>query len=86
MGRFSHRSKRLERQRESHTCHTIMPVAWIIGLAGLIGMAALGLDHQIHGRWEHEVFLVSGVVTAVPFLFLLFRFVRGHFNTKLRDP
>jgi hypothetical protein len=86
MGRFSTRSKRLDRQRESHTCHTIMPVAWIIGLAGLIGMGALGLDHQIHGRWEHGMFLLCAAVTAVPILFLLFRFARGHFNTKLRDP
>ncbi len=86
MGRFSHRSKRLDRQRESHTCQTIMPVAWIIGLAGLIGVAALGLDHQIHGRWEHEMFLVCLGAIAVPVLLLLFRAARGHFNASLRDP
>jgi hypothetical protein len=86
MGRFSQRSKRLDRQRESQTCHTIMPVAWIIGLAGLMGMGALMLDHRLHNRWEHEIFLVCAGATAVPFLLLLFRFVRGHFNAKLQDP
>ncbi len=86
MARFSHRPKRLGRQRESHHWRSIMPVAWIVGLAGAVGMGAITLDYSIHGRWEEGAFIASAIAASVPVLTLLFRFLRGHFSDQLRDP
>jgi hypothetical protein len=85
MGRFSERTKRLNRAREANAFHSFMPIAWIIGLAGFIGVGALGVDYSIHGRWEEGVFIACAVAAAVPLLVLLIRFLRGHFSTQLRD-
>lgn len=85
MGRFSHRTKRLERRRESQILGTLMPLVWLIGIIGVIGMAAIGVDYKIHGRWEEGVFLGSAMVGAIPFVVLAYRFVRGHFSSELND-
>lgn len=85
MARFSERTKRLNRVREANAFASFMPIAWIVGLAGLIGLAAIGVDYAAHGRWEEGLFITCAVATAVPVLVLLIRFLRGHFSTQLRD-
>lgn len=85
MGRFSHRTKRLERRRESQIAGTLMPLAWLLGIIGVIGMAAIGVDYSIHGRWEEGVFIASAAVAAIPFAVLACRLVRGHFSPELHD-
>lgn len=85
MGRFSHRTTRLERRRESQILGTLMPLAWLVGIVGAIGMAAIGVDYAIHGRWEEHVFIGSAIVATVPFIVLAYRLVRGHFSSELHD-
>ena len=62
-----------------------MPVAWLLGGAGAIGIAGLGVDYYIHGRWEETFFIAAAVLAAIPLLLLAVRFLRGHFSSRLRD-
>jgi hypothetical protein len=85
MPRFQNRTKRLERRRESETMGALMPVAWLIGGAGALGMAILGVDYLVHQRWDETFFGIAAAVAATPLLVLLIRLLRGHFNPRLRE-
>jgi hypothetical protein len=88
MARFSDRTKRLTRRQESDAFrHYIMPVSWIFGLAGLLGLGALwiaaGLD--LRNAADSSAFAVFAALLAAPVLALLLRVVRGHFYSDVRD-
>ena len=63
-----------------------MPLSTLIGFIGLLGMVLVGLDHHLNQRWEATAFAASTVAAGLPFLLLLFRWVRGHFNRQLENP
>ena len=87
MARFSHRSTRLARQRESAVFRSVlMPVSTLIGLIGLVGVALILFDHLINNRWEAEAFAVAVTAALLPIALLLYRWMRGHFNRQLENP
>ena len=87
MARFSHRLTRLARQRESETFRQfLMPLSTLIGFIGLLGMVLVALDHHLNLRWEAAAFAASASAAALPFVVLLFRWIRGHFNHQLENP
>jgi len=87
MARFSHRSTRLARQRESAVFRTVlMPVSTLIGLIGLVGVALILFDHLINNRWEAEAFAVAVTAALLPVALLVYRLLRGHFNRQLENP
>ncbi len=87
MARFTHRSKRLARQRESSVFRSVlMPIGTLIGFIGLLGVGLVLFDHLLNNRWEAEAFAASVTAALVPVALLLLRWMRGHFNSHLSDP
>ena len=87
MARFSHRSTRLARQRESAAFRTVlMPVSTLIGVIGLLGVALILFDNLVNQRWEAEAFAAAVTAALLPIVLLLYRWLRGHFNRQLESP
>lgn len=87
MSRFTHRTKRLARQRESMIFRSVlMPVGTLVGFIGLLGAGLVLFDHLLNQRWEAEAFAACVSAALVPFALLLLRWIRGHFNRELGDP
>ena len=87
MARFTHRTKRLARQRESAAFrHVVIPIAILVGFIGLLAVGLILTDYLLHNRWEAEVFTAAVIVSLVPAAVFLLRWMRGHFNRQLGDP
>lgn len=87
MARFSDRPKRLQRQRESKVFgYFLMPLGWLAGAAGLMGLLLSLFTYLYHGVWHHEAVNASIGVLFIPFLLLAIRFVRGHHSRQLDEP
>ena len=87
MARFTHRTKRLARQRESAAFrHVVMPIAILVGFIGLLAVGLILTDHLLHNRWEAEIFTAAVITSLVPAAVFLLRWMRGHFNRQLGDP
>ena len=87
MARFSDRPKRLQRQRESRVFgYFLMPLAWLAGAAGLVGLLLSLFAYFWHGVWHHEAINASFGVLFIPVLLLVIRFVRGHYSRQLEEP
>jgi len=87
MPRFPDRNTRLIRQRESRVFASfIMPLVALIGFIGLLALLLLLADHHLNRRWEEGAIMASAIAIALPFLLLLFRWLRGHFHREIRDP
>jgi hypothetical protein len=88
MSRFSDRTKRLTRRQESDAFRFyIMPVSWIFGLVGLLGLGSLWISADLDLRkvTDSAAFAVFAALLGVPLLVLLLRFVRGHFHAAVRE-
>ena len=63
----------------------VMPLCWLLGFTGLVGVIGFFLDSMAHGRWEDGLFKTCAGITALPFVALLVRFLRGHFAARIKD-
>jgi len=87
MARFSNRTLRLQRQRESAAFATVvMPVSTLLGIIGVLAMLLVIFDYRLNHRWEAEAFAVAATAASIPLILLLFRWLRGHFNRQLENP
>lgn len=87
VARFTHRTKRLARQRESAVFRSVlMPLGTLIGFIGLLGVTLVLFDHLLNNRWEAEAFAMAVAVALVPVALILLRWMRGHFNRQIDDP
>jgi len=87
MARFSNRTLRLQRQRESTAFATVvMPVSALLGIIGVLAMLLVIFDYRLNHRWESEAFAVAATAASIPIILLLFRWLRGHFNRQLENP
>ena len=85
-GRFADRTKRLARRQESDTFrHYLMPMTWIVCLAGLLGLAALWVGEGTTNMTQSPVFAVFAALFGAPALTGLLRVVRGHFHSAVRE-
>ena len=86
MARFTHRSKRLSRQRESAVFRSVlMPLGMLVGFIGLLILGLILFDHLVNQGWEAEAFVVAASASLLPVILFLFRWMRGHFNRQLED-
>jgi hypothetical protein len=86
MGRFADRTKRLTRRQESDVFrHYLMPIAWILGLAGLLGLVALWVGEGMERLADSAAFPVLVIFAGAPALTALLRAVRGHYHPSVRD-
>ncbi|MBJ7326487.1 MAG: hypothetical protein JHC52_03980 [Chthoniobacterales bacterium] len=86
MARFADRTKRITRRMESEAfARYVMPPCWLLGFVGLAGVIGFVLEFVVHGRWEDGMFKSCAGITALPFVALLVRFLRGHFAARIKD-
>ena len=84
-GRFADRTKRLARRQESDVFrHCLMPVSWILGLTGFLGLFGLWIARSAEAMTHSPAVAVFAPLLAAPFLTALVRVVRGHFHTAVR--
>ncbi len=62
-----------------------MPLGWLVGAVGAVGVVASLLAYEIEGRWLDGVFRASIALFAVPILLVGLRFMRGHFDKGLKE-
>jgi hypothetical protein len=85
-GRFADRTKRLARRQESDIFrHYLMPVTWILGLAGFLGLAVLWIGEGAQAMTHSPAIPVLVPLFAAPVLTALIRVVRGHFHPAVRE-
>jgi hypothetical protein len=85
-GRFADRTKRLSRRQESDVFrHYLMPIAWILGLTGFLGLFVLWVDGGMDAMTHIPAWPVFASLFAAPFLAALVRIVRGHFHPAVRE-
>lgn len=87
MARFSHRSKRLARQRESAAFQSVlMPLGTLVGFIGLLAVGLILFDRLLNNRWEAVAFAVAVTAALLPVALFFLRWLRGHFNRQLENP
>ena len=85
-GRFADRTKRLARRQESDVFrHYLVPIAWILGLTGLLGLVALWMAGGTEAMTHFPAWPVFAPLFAAPVLTALVRVVRGHFHPAVRE-
>jgi hypothetical protein len=63
----------------------VMPPCWLLGFAGLVGVIGIVFESMVHGRWEEGMLKTCAGITALPFVTLIVRFLRGHFSARIRE-
>ena len=63
-----------------------MPLAWFLGLVALVGMATVGLGFLVDGIWWGRIFDLFLGLFCIPFVLVVLRFLRGHYNKDLSEP
>jgi len=87
VARFSHRPKRIARRHESEKFERlVMPAAFMCFPVGVALLIAAGLAHLIYGNVVMEMLVLGVLVFAIPGILQVFRFLRGHFSTQLKEP
>ena len=85
-GRFADRTKRLARRQESDVFrHYLMPITWILGLTGFLGLFALWIAGGTESITHSSAWPVFAPLFAAPFLTALVRVARGHFHRAVRE-
>ena len=85
-GRFADRTKRLSRRQESDVFrHYLMPITWILGLTGFLGLFSLWIAEGPQAMTHSPAWPVFAPLLAAPFLTALVRVVRGHFHPAVRE-
>ena len=85
-GRFADRTKRLARRQESDVFrHYLMPLTWIMALAGFLGLIGLWVAEGIGQMAVSPSLPVFALLFGTPGLTALLRAVRGHFHSAVRN-
>ena len=85
--RFSDRAKRISRRGERDQFGLyVVPIMWMLGLLGFTGGIFSALHYLVAGEASWPAYLLAAVPLLSALLMLLFRFVRGHYNSALEEP
>jgi hypothetical protein len=86
MGRFDDRTTRLARRQESDAFRNyVMPVSWLFGFSGLLGLGALWMADGWAKMPASPVFPVLCGLFGAPAATFVLRLVRGHFHPAVRE-
>ncbi len=86
-GRFGKRSKRVARRKERDTFrNSVMPAVYLFGALGFFGLMGCIIHFALTDR--PDLYLIGGALSlvALPCLFALYAFVRGHHSKALDEP
>jgi hypothetical protein len=83
---WNNRGDRIGRMQErDQFSRYFMPLAYLIAVVGLLVMGWQGINKLENGHWSRDVFVVGQLLVLMPVPCWLFRLVRGHYSSRLRD-
>lgn len=86
-GRFHERSKRVARRKERDTFrYSVMPAMYLFGALGFFGLMGCVIHFAL--TESLALYLIGGALSliALPCLFVIYGFLRGHHSEALNEP
>ena len=81
------RETRIQRREERNLFkRRLLPLAWVLGALGLLGLLASGLHLLIYDEWPYQVSGLFVALTSLPFVLIVIGFFRGHYSDRLHEP
>lgn len=68
----------LKRRRERETLNLLMPLAWLVGLVGVGGLVAMGVQAAVHGSCPPLMLSGFVLLTLLVAAFQALYILRGH--------
>lgn len=85
--RFAERTKRISRRAErDRFAFLIVPVIWLLGLLGVVGIFMAGLHYVVTGESNRSWYGLAAGPLLSALVLILYRVVRGHFHGALDEP
>ena len=83
---WNNRGERIGRMQERDQFGKVfMPLVYFVSFAGLLVMAWQGINKMETGQWTRDLLVTGQLLFLAPVPAWLFRFVRGHYSSKLKD-
>ena len=81
------RQKRIDRREERNFFRRrLLPLAWVLAVLGVVGLAVCYSSYLIHGEWPYSVAGLFVALVAFPFVLIAIGWLRGHGNYRLEEP
>ena len=83
---WNSRGERIGRMLERDQFDRVfMPLVYAVCVAGLLLMAWQGINQLEHGTCSRDLLALGQIFLLAPVPAWMFRFVRGHYSSKLKD-
>lgn len=83
---WNNRGERIGRMLERDQFGRVfMPMVYLISFAGLLLMVWQGINKIELGHWSRDFWVTGQLLFLAPLPAWLFRFVRGHYSSRLKD-
>ena len=83
---WNNRGERIGRMQERDQFGKVfMPLVYLVSIAGLLVMAWQGINKMEHGHWSRDLLVTGQLLFLAPVPAWVFRLVRGHYSSKLKD-
>jgi len=83
---WNNRGERIGRMQERDQFGKVfMPLVYLVSFAGLLVMAWQGINKMETGQWTRDLLVTGQLLFLAPVPAWLFRLVRGHYSSKLKD-
>ena len=85
--RFSNRAVRISRREERNTFRRkLLPLAWAIAPAGIVGLLIIGAYYLLYGEWLYQFIGLALALTLLPLILAIIGWLRGHTSDELEEP
>ena len=83
---WNNRGERIGRMQERDQFGKVfMPLVYLVSIAGLLLMAWQGINKIESGHSSRDLWVTGQLLLLAPVPAWLFRLIRGHYNSKLKD-
>ena len=83
---WNNRGERIGRMQERDQFGKVfMPLVYLVSFAGLLVMAWQGINKMETGQWTRDLLVTGQLLFLAPVPVWLFRLVRGHYSSRLKD-
>ena len=83
---WNNRGERIGRMQERDQFGKVfMPLVYLVSFAGLLVMAWQGINKMETGQWTRDLLVTGQLLFLAPVPAWLFRLLRGHYSSKLKD-
>ena len=83
---WNNRGERIGRMQERDQFGKVfMPLIYLVSFAGLLVMVWQGINKMETGQWTRDLLVTGQLLFLAPVPAWLFRLLRGHYSSKLKD-